>query len=93
MASKDQDDSFFSPRGSRSDAVQIMALLDASLLVLLDWDHGKEVVLFSFFLRVVQKRGLKEFACVATGCQSWAFCGTDLLSGASAGARAASLRR
>eukprot|EP00439_Symbiodinium_sp_Y106_P058947 s1357_g8.t1 len=30
----DQNDSFFSPRGSRSDAVQIMALLDASLLVL-----------------------------------------------------------
>ncbi|CAE7429857.1 CALS7 [Symbiodinium sp. CCMP2592] len=30
----DQNDSFFSPRGSRSDAVQIMALLDATLLVL-----------------------------------------------------------
>ena len=42
---EDQNDSFFSPRGSRSDAVQIMALLDASLLVWLGWRPEKACLL------------------------------------------------
>ena len=38
---QDQDDTFFAPRKSRSDAIQIMALFDASLLVSLSLAVGK----------------------------------------------------
>ena len=40
-AVQDQDDTFFAPRKSRSDAIQIMALFDASLLVSLSLAVGK----------------------------------------------------
>ena len=40
---QDQDDTFFAPRKSRSDAIQVMALFDASLLVSLSMAIGREM--------------------------------------------------